>query len=266
MELKEIPMDDICYDETFNCRGKIPTVSVTELARNIAANGLLQPITIMPMPAGTKHTQKYFLVAGFKRYLAHKILYATTIPAIINTNIETLQRALMINLTENVQREDLTPSQEANTVARLNKFGFTMKQIGEQVHKSTGWANTRLQLSQFPEIVRNEFDIGTLKLADVKSLHAIYMTCEEETFYNQVRGLKDARFKGKSKFAIPTEIKISERKLRSRGDIFMKMSEIRTIAGNNFGTRCLAWAAGEITDDELNADIATLKGERKNHV
>jgi ParB family chromosome partitioning protein len=110
-------LDDIRVDTDFNCRGAITPISVHELANNIRTAGLIEPVVVRPYD---KDGFKYDLVAGFRRTQAFKNLRAnepekySEIPVVIK-NV-TLAEAKILNLIENIHREDLNILQEARAL------------------------------------------------------------------------------------------------------------------------------------------------------
>lgn len=112
--------------------------TIAELAASIKARGLLQNVVVRPINGG------YELLAGRRRFEAHKLNKATEILA----SVQQLDDAAAIEVTvlENLQREDLTPMEEARGVASLLKSGKDHKAIAERMGKSLAWVYRRAQL------------------------------------------------------------------------------------------------------------------------
>jgi ParB family chromosome partitioning protein len=105
--------------------------SIGELAASIKRHGLLQPVVVKRLAAGSG----YRLVAGERRFRAVRTLGWTEVPAIITDGNED-----QLALIENVQREDLKPVDQADAVARLmEKYAYTQEEVGEIIgkHRST---------------------------------------------------------------------------------------------------------------------------------
>ena len=122
--------------------------ALSELAESISAHGLLQPLLVRPLPLGG-----YEIVAGERRYRACRMAGLTEVPVIIRelTESETMELALI----ENLQREDLTPLEEAEGYAvLLNEHHFTQEEIAQSMGKSRPAIANALRLLKLPESVR----------------------------------------------------------------------------------------------------------------
>ena len=122
--------------------------SLIELAASIERHGLIQPITVKRLDAGT-----YLLVAGERRFRAFERLGRSTIPAIVTTG-----DAEEIALIENIQREDLNPLEEAEALARMmDRHRYTQEQLGQVIGKSQAAVSQALGLLNLPETIRAEY-------------------------------------------------------------------------------------------------------------
>ena len=121
--------------------------SLHELADSIGTRGLLQPILVRVGEGDT-----YIVVAGERRYRAHKLLERPTIAAIItNGNAEE------IALIENMQRENLQPLEEAEGVDRLIKMhGYTHEEAAKVVGKGRTTITSLLSILTLPEDILRE--------------------------------------------------------------------------------------------------------------
>ena len=101
-----------------------------ELANSIVSNGLVQPIIVNTVSNG-----KYKIIAGERRYRACKIVGLKEIPVIIKNLSD--QEIFEIALIENIQREELTAIEEAESYAKLiNEFGYTQATLADSLAKS----------------------------------------------------------------------------------------------------------------------------------
>lgn len=114
---------------------------VVELAASIKANGLLYPVICRPHP---KQKGKYDLRAGFRRYLAHQVNGATEILAIVRPMDD--KTALEVTILENLQRENLTPLEEARGVKALLDSGQDVRTISAEIGKGPQWVIRRAKL------------------------------------------------------------------------------------------------------------------------
>ena len=133
---------------SFNPRKHFDEASLNELADSIRQQGILQPVTVRPTADGNG----YELVFGERRYRAATIVGMQEIPAIINDLSDA--EAEEIAITENLQRKDVTPTEEANAYQRLMESGrHDLSSLAVQFGKSEAYIRTRLKFtSLIPEI------------------------------------------------------------------------------------------------------------------
>lgn len=120
--------------------------ALLELAESIKAHGVLQPVVARPHP--TKKG-KYDLRAGARRHAAAALAGLEAIPAIVRDLSD--QEALEITVTENLQREDLLPLEEARGVQILLDRGWTPAVIADHIGKSATWVVRRARLTHLSE-------------------------------------------------------------------------------------------------------------------
>ena len=138
--------------------------ALSELAESISAHGLLQPLLVRPLPLGG-----YEIVAGERRYRACRMAGLTEVPVIIRelTESETMELALI----ENLQREDLTPLEEAEGYAvLLNEHHFTQEEIAQSMGKSRPAIANALRLLKLPESVRELLRDGSISAGHARAL------------------------------------------------------------------------------------------------
>jgi ParB family chromosome partitioning protein len=252
---KHIPMKEIDADEEFNCRGDIATIDVVDLAKDIKAKGLLQPVMVMeytPSDSNVKPGKKYRLIGGFRRYTAHIVNQAETIWCTVMKHMGEKEATIM-NLSENMHRQNLTIMQEARAIKKLVELGCGRHEIAEYVGMSSGWVQMRTYLLKLPKQVQIEVDIGAIKQGDIRDLYSIFSTAGEKACLDNVKKLKEAREKGVKASIKPK--KKTEKRLRKKHDINEMLTHIYDAIGPCLGTRCLAWCGGEIDDGELFKSI-----------
>lgn len=116
---------------------------IAELADSLRAHGLLQPVVVRRRDAG------YELIAGHRRLEAAQLLGWTEIAAVVRD--ETDDQAYILTLVENLQREDLTPKEEAAALEVLvRERGWTTRQVGEAVKRSHAYVSRRLRVFEDP--------------------------------------------------------------------------------------------------------------------
>jgi len=155
--LTAIPIDSIQRGD--NDRQSFDPVALEELSESIRAHGLVQPITIRPMPDG-----QYQIVAGERRWRACKLLAWQEIPAIVRHLDDEAASAIM--LAENIGRKDLTPIEEANAYRRrIDQFGWSETQVADVAGVSLDLVRRRLSLLELvPEaqslVGSGQFPVG----------------------------------------------------------------------------------------------------------
>jgi len=121
--------------------------TLQELAASIREHGVLQPILVRP--AG----DDYQIIAGERRWRASKLAGKETIPAIIEGLAEAT--ALEIALIENLQREDLSPLDEAIIYKKMtDELGYSIRNLASKLGKDKGYVENRLRLASAPDDVR----------------------------------------------------------------------------------------------------------------
>jgi len=118
-----------------------------ELAASIREHGVLQPILVRP--AG----DDYEIIAGERRWRASKLAGKQTIPSIVERFDDAT--ALEIALIENLQREDLSPLDEAVIYKKMTgELGYSIRNLATKLGKDKGYVENRLRLATAPDDVR----------------------------------------------------------------------------------------------------------------
>ncbi len=121
--------------------------TLNELAASIREHGVLQPILVRP--AG----DEFQIIAGERRWRASKIAGKETIPAIVERFDDAT--ALEIALIENLQREDLSPLDEAVIYKKMTtELGYSIRNLASKLGKDKGYLENRLRLASAPDDVR----------------------------------------------------------------------------------------------------------------
>ena len=123
-------------------------VSLEELASSIREHGVLQPILVRPLDDG-----EFQLIAGERRWRASRAAGLGTIPALVEEIDD--DTALEISIIENLQREDLSPLDEASMYDRMVRdHGYSVRRLAQKIGKDKGYLENRLRLADAPEEVR----------------------------------------------------------------------------------------------------------------
>ena len=122
--------------------------TLDELSASIREHGVLQPILVRPIGPNT-----YQLIAGERRWRASKQAGLDTIPALIEEIDD--DTALEISIIENLQREDISPLDEAAMYDRMvSEHGYSIRKLADKLGKDKGYVENRLRLADAPDEVR----------------------------------------------------------------------------------------------------------------
>ena len=122
--------------------------ALADLTASIREHGVLQPILVRPLERG-----HYEIVAGERRWRAVTALALALIPAIIEEMSD--EQAIEIAVIENLQRENLSPLDEAAIFARMtSELGYSIRKLANKLGKDKGYIENRLRLVAAPADVR----------------------------------------------------------------------------------------------------------------
>jgi ParB family chromosome partitioning protein len=139
---------------------------LAELAKSIAARGILQPLIVRPDPEKPGH---YQIVAGERRWRAAQRAQVHDVPVIERelSDLEVLEVAII----ENIQRADLNPVEEAAGYRQLlEKFGHTQDQLAEALGKSRSHIANAIRLLKLPDEVQAMVRDGNFSAGHARAL------------------------------------------------------------------------------------------------
>lgn len=140
--------------------------ALKELAASIEKSGVFQPI-ILRQPA--PQLERYELVAGERRFRASKLAKQSTIPAIVRTMSD--EQMMEIAVLENLQREDLTPLEEAQAYQTLmEKLSLTQAQVAAKLGKSRPYIANYLRLLGLPAPIKEALNAGKLSMGQARTI------------------------------------------------------------------------------------------------
>lgn len=138
------------------------------LAQSIREKGILQPLLVRP---SAEAGSEYELVAGERRWRAAQRAGLHEVPVTVREIADV--EALEIALVENLQRENLTPLDEAEAYSRLTRdFGRNQGTIAEAVGKSRSHVANMMRLLALPAPVRRQLEDGALTAGHARALLA----------------------------------------------------------------------------------------------
>ena len=141
---------------------------IAELSESIRNQGILQPLVVRKIPQG------YELILGERRFRAAQRAQLERVPVIVKevSDAESLEMALV----ENIQREELTPIEEALAYRQLmEEFHLTQEQVALRVGKSRPVVTNLLRVLNLPEEIKESVDKGTLTVGHARALLALNM-------------------------------------------------------------------------------------------
>ena len=164
-DILEIPIKDI-RSNPHQPREYFDEESLKELSKSIKEHGLIEPIIVK------KSIKGYDLVAGERRTKAASLAGLTTVPAIIKDFTD--QQMMEIALIENIQREDLSPIEEATAYKNyIDATGLTQEEVANKFGKSRSYITNLLGLLSLPKYVQKEVMNGTISMSHARVLSKI---------------------------------------------------------------------------------------------
>jgi ParB family chromosome partitioning protein len=120
--------------------------SLVELADSIREHGVLQPILVRPVGG------QFELIAGERRWRASRMAQRESIPAIVVEFDD--ETALEVSIIENLQREDVSPLEEAAMFRKMTDLGYSLRQLAQKIGKDKGYVENRIRLAEAPGEIR----------------------------------------------------------------------------------------------------------------
>ena len=145
-------------------RKEFDSEALSELADSISQHGVLQPMLLRPLLTGG-----YRIVAGERRWRAARMAGLTEVPAIIREMSDAEE--MLFALIENLQREDLTPLEEARGYRTLIEAqDFTQEEVSKAVGKSRPAITNALRLLNLPEDIQGMLERGEITAGHARTL------------------------------------------------------------------------------------------------
>lgn len=141
--------------------------ALAELAHSISQHGVLQPLLVRPLIGGG-----YQIVAGERRYRACRMAGVTEVPVVIRelSDSETMELALI----ENLQRENLTPIEEAKGFGVLmDNYGMSQEEVSQVVGRSRSAVANSLRLLNLPKEISDMVERGEISAGHGRTLLAL---------------------------------------------------------------------------------------------
>lgn len=194
---RDIEIDQIRPDPD-QPRSEFDEDELEELAQSLDQNGQVVPITVRPADDGE---EEYIIIAGERRWRAARRLGWDILNADVRD--EDPEKARLLALIENVQREDLTPIEEARAYRReLDRHDLTQAELAERIGKSQSYVAQKLRLLQIPDPVSFWLEKGLLSEGHLRQL------LRTKGFY--LEGATSTYDPGKTKTTVESFIEVSQ--------------------------------------------------------
>lgn len=184
-----IPLDKIKVDP-HQPRNSYNEAGLAELTASIKEHGVIQAITLR------RKGDDLFVVCGHRRYLASK---AAGLTGIKSTILEmTDDAAIEIQITENLQREDVHPMDEAQGIARMLEMNLTMDQISTKIAKPVYYVQRRVKLLQLVDKAQKLFKDGKMEYSQAIQIARLEPADQEKVLANALK------YSGVEKLILPS--------------------------------------------------------------
>ncbi|TWA84275.1 chromosome segregation DNA-binding protein [Azospirillum brasilense] len=162
---KQVPIEFI-HPGKYQPRRTFDDEALQGLVESIRDKGILQPLLVRRDP---ETTNSYELIAGERRWRAAQIAGLHEVPVVIRELSD--REALEIALIENIQRQDLTPLEEAEGYKRLmEEFEHTQEDLARSVGKSRSHVANMMRLLALPDPVKGMVQEGALSAGHARAL------------------------------------------------------------------------------------------------
>lgn len=152
---------------------------IAELAKSIKENGLIQPLIVR------KYNRNYQIIAGERRYRACKLAGLKTVPCIIK-DIDDKQMDTYA-IIENIQREDLTPIEEANAYKTLiDTYGMSQTELANKVGKKQSTIANKLRLLKLSDEVKDALKSKQITERHARAMLSLQPEKQEEVLHEVI--------------------------------------------------------------------------------
>lgn len=178
-DIENISIKDI-YPNENQPRRVFDEEKIKDLSESIKKYGVLQPIVLKPDEFG-----KYMIIAGERRYRASKMANLTEIPAVLRDI--PIKEIMEIALIENLQREELTPIEEAlGYKSLIENYNLTQEEISEAIGKSRPHIANMLRLLNLEKEVIEMINQGFITAGHGKALLRVTDKIQQINLANKV--------------------------------------------------------------------------------
>lgn len=217
-----IPITEI-KPNAFQPRLHFDPDALRSLSESIRQHGLAQPVLVRRSDIG------YELIAGERRYRACLLARLEVIPAIVKDMSD--RESLKIALIENLERENLTPIEEAKGYQRLMvEFEMTHQALAEMFSKSRSAVTNKLRLLKLPGLVQDALNNGSLSEGHARSLLSLESEADilsqfQKLQENQVNVRELEKIIAGASPKSPKAVEVSDRQLGLFGEMESELTE-----------------------------------------
>ncbi len=187
-----IPLSDISLDPN-QPRKKADKEKLDELAASVKSKGIIEPITVRFVEGN------YMIITGERRYKAAQLAGLSEIPCVIKEVSD--EEVLTLQLIENLQREDLSPIDEAAALKKLTGAGLNQTDIAKLIGKSQPYISQALKILELPQAILEE-----AKEIEVSKEHMLQLSKAKEPEQLQLwEGIKTGTTAEEIKAAVKKE-------------------------------------------------------------
>jgi ParB family chromosome partitioning protein len=162
---KTVPVEFL-HPGRYQPRHSVDDDQIKELAQSVREKGILQPILVRRHP---DEANAFEIIAGERRWRAAQLAKVHEVPVVIKDLDD--REALEIALVENLQRQDLTPLEEAEGYRRLmDEFAHSQEALGKALGKSRSHVANMMRLLGLPDEVKAMLDRGDLSAGHARAL------------------------------------------------------------------------------------------------
>ncbi|SET25354.1 chromosome partitioning protein, ParB family [Oceanobacillus limi] len=236
--VQHIPVTE-CRPNPYQPRKTFDTEAIEELKDSILEYGIIQPITVR------KSIKGYEIVVGERRYRAAKEAGLKDIPVIIKELTD--EKMMELALLENLQREDLTPVEEAYAYSNLmNELNITQEELAKRLGKSRSHIANMVRLLGLPDQVIAYINNGELSMGHGRALLGIKDKEKVLPFVDKIRKEK-LNVRQVEKLIVLLNQKPNKKKEKPTKDIFLQERE-------------------SILRDRLGTAVSIQRGKRKGKI
>ena len=231
-ELQQIPIEQCIADDEFNTRQRGPG-DLTDLTASIQAIGIKEPLLGKNKENSNGEVEIY---AGFRRLAAAKEAGLTTVPVVVVSRRDvTRKQMLLINISENVQRADLNPVDEAMALQRLQvDHSMSTDELCAQLGIKKSRAENRFRLLKLKDVVRDSVHDGRVSIAAALEIDRLpvdkqgrFVELAEEFSGAKLRGMIDKELDKLQKKIVGTDVEPKEKTEVNPADVAENAKHIK---------------------------------------